>query len=107
MVGSHRNHITDETGFLEMVCLDNMQDDSVPVVGLSRYLYHCGLANRNMGSIGTTQYEVHGRTGWRKSVCTAAISQLAGSSQKKNVLDTNVEEFRNVTPGYLMQRNYY
>ena len=32
MIVSHRNHVTYETGHLERVSLDIIQDDSVPVV---------------------------------------------------------------------------
>ena len=36
--------------------------------------------NRDTRAIGTTQYEVHDRTGWRRIVSAAATPQLSGSA---------------------------
>ena len=39
----------------------------------------CQVVNRDVRAIGTTQDEVHDRTGWRKIVSAAATPQLSGS----------------------------
>ena len=39
--------------------------------------------NRDMRAIGTTQYEVHDITGWRRIVSAAATPQPSGSGWKK------------------------